>query len=279
MVELFKIGNFTIYLFGVMIAIGMIVGICLMQIEAKRKNLNSDQMFELALYTLIVSVIGARIYYILVFNLQEYIKNPIEVFSLRDGGLSIQGGMITGVLFALWYAKRKNIAFWKAADAFAPAIVAGQAIGRIGCDVFGIPMKTIYPWGVVVNSQVLHPAQMYEMILDLILFSYLWSRRGKIKYNGQLFIEYVIGFSINRAIVEFFRTNPVVIKPLTVAHITSIVLIIAALIVRNFVKDKQMMPEVEIKNNTVKTYIYEYVLVVLVGIIGLLIYYNVHQAF
>lgn len=277
MVELFKIGNFTIYIFGVMVSIGMIVGIYLMHSEAKRKGLDTDNMFELALYTLIASVVGARLYYILVFNLGKYIENPSEIFLLRSGGLSIQGGLIGGILLAVWYTKRKNIPFWKAADAFAPGIVAGQAIGRIGCDIFGIPMKTIYPWGIIVNSQVLHPAQMYEMILDLILFGYLWGNRGKIKYHGQLFIKYIIGFSINRAIIEFFRTNPIVIKPLTVAHITSIVIIIVALIVKNIIKDNQVMLEEDMKSNAIKVYIYEYIFIILVGVIGLFIYYNVHS--
>lgn len=140
-------------------------------------------------------------------------------------------------------------------------------------------IKTIYPWGIIVNSQVLHPAQMYEMILDLILFGYLWGSRGKIKYHGQLFIKYIIGFSINRAIIEFFRTNPIVIKPLTVAHITSIVIIIAALIVRNIIKDKQTISEEDVQSNAIKAYIYEYILIILVGAIGLFIYYNVHSVF
>lgn len=279
MVELFKIGNFTIYLFGVMIAIGMIVGIYLMQSEAKRKGLDSDTMFELAMYTLLASVIGARLYYILVFNPNPYIQNLVEVFSFRDGGLSIQGGLIGGTLFAVWYTKRKKISFWTAADAFAPGIVAGQAIGRIGCDIFGIPMQTSYPWGIVINYQLLHPAQMYEMVLDLILFVYLWSRRGKIEYNGQLFIKYIIVFSINRFIIEFFRINPVVIEPFTVAHITSIVIIILALIIRNIIKNKERMEEIDLEDNNVKAYGHEYILAVLVGVIGMFIYYNVHSAF
>lgn len=279
MVELFKIGNFAIYLFGVMIAIGMIIGIYLVHSESKRKGLDIDIIFELAMYTLVASVIGARLYYILVFNPSPYIQNPVEIFSFRDGGLSIQGGLIGGILFSFWYTKRKKLNFWIAADAFAPGIVAAQAVGRIGCDIFGIPMKTSYPWGIIINSQLLHPAQMYEMILDLILFVYLWNRRGKIKYNGQLFINYIIGFSINRFIIEFFRTNPVVIGSLTVAHITSIVIITVALIVRNITKNKERMGKTDLQDNIVKVYGYEYVLVVLVGAIGMFIYYNVHSAF
>lgn len=285
MVELFKIGNFAIYLFSVMIAIGlmivigMFIGIYLMHRESKRKGLDTDSMFELAMYTLVASIIGARLYYIIVFNPSPYIENLVEIFSLRDGGLSIQGGLIGGIFFSFWYTKRKKLNFWTAADAFAPGIVAAQAVGRIGCDIFGIPMKTSYPWGIVINSQLLHPAQMYEMILDLILFVYLWNRRGKIKYNGQLFINYIIGFSINRFIIEFFRTNPVVIGSLTVAHITSIVIIIVALIVRNITKNKERMEKADLQDNIVEVYSYEYIIVVLVGAIGMFIYYNVHSVF
>jgi phosphatidylglycerol:prolipoprotein diacylglycerol transferase len=85
--------------------------------------------------------------------------------------------------------------------------------------------------------------------------------------------------SYNRAIIEFFRTNPIVIGPLTVAHITSIVMIIVALIVRNVIKDKQTMSEEDIQSNAIKACIYEYILIVLVGVIGFFIYYNVHSRF
>ncbi|TDT63653.1 prolipoprotein diacylglyceryl transferase [Fonticella tunisiensis] len=276
MVELFKIGHFSIYLFGVTIALGMLAGIFIMSREAKRKGLNADKMFDLALYTILAAILGARLYYIIAFAPGYYLKNPGEIIKINAGGLSIQGGLIGGILFALWYTKKKEISFWRAADAFAPGIALGQAIGRIGCDVFGIPMKKIYPWGIKVSGQILHPAQMYEMILDLILFTYLRRRRGKIKYNGELFIKYIIGFSINRAVVEIFRTNPIVINPLTIAQVTSIAIIIIALFVNRFLKSRSEILQEDVANNTVEVPIYQYLLILALAAAGMWFYYYIH---
>lgn len=276
MVVLFNIGHISIYLFGVTIALGMLAGLYIMSTEVKRKGLNRDKMFDLALCTIVAGVLGARLYYIAAFNLGYYIKNPIEIIKISSGGLSIQGGLIAGILFAIWYTKRKGISFLKAADAFAPGIAIGQAIGRIGCDVFGISMKNIYFWGIKVNGQILHPAQMYEMLLDLILFIYLWNRKGKIKYDGEIFIKYIIGFSINRAIVEIFRTNPIVIGPLTVAHVTSIIIIIIALIANRIIKNKSQIVQESVVNNTARIPAYQYILILALAAAGLWFYYFIH---
>ncbi|MBU5485129.1 prolipoprotein diacylglyceryl transferase [Clostridium sp. MSJ-11] len=276
MVELFRIGHFSIYLFGVAVALGIIVGMFIMSIESKRKGLDSDKIFDLALYTILASIIGARIYYVVAFDLSYYIQNPSEIFLISSGGMSIQGGLIGGTLFALWYTKKKNISFFEAADVAAPAIAIGQAIGRIGCDVFGIPMKNVYPWGINVAGQILHPAQMYEMYLNLILFIFLWSRRGKIRYNGELFIKYIIGFSINRALVEIFRTNPLVVGPLSIAHVTSIIIIILALIVNKKIKNNNMIVESNVECSRVKVPMYQYILVALIAILGTWFYYYIH---
>ncbi|KXG73757.1 prolipoprotein diacylglyceryl transferase [Thermotalea metallivorans] len=276
MKELFKIGHFGIYIFGVTIVAGMLAGLLIMMREAKRKGMDKNKMLDLATYTIIVSIIGARAYYILAFDFPYYLKNPIEIFYIRNGGLSIQGGLIAGVLFALWYTKKNKIFFWKAADAFAPGIIMGQAIGRIGCDVFGIPMERIYPWGVKINNQILHPVQIYEMLLNLILFTYLWRSRGKLKYNGELFIKYIMGFSMNRAIVEFFRSNPMVIQPFTIAHVTSLFIIIAAFLGGRSIREKQRVANEIPSNDYVKVSIFEYMLIFGIGAVGTLIYYSLY---
>lgn len=274
--ELFRIGHFSINIFGVMIAIGIITGILIMLKEAKRKGLNEDNVFDLAIYTIIAAVIGARLYYVIGFNFSYYLKNPLEIIFVNLGGLSIQGGLLGGIVFAVWYTKKKGILFWETADIFAPSIAIGQAIGRIGCDIFGTPMKTIYPWGIKVGSQIVHPAQMYEMVLDLLLFTYLWRKKDRLSYKGELFIKYIIGFSINRAIVEFFRTNPVIIKPFTIAHVTSFIMIVTAIIVGRIIKSKYRI-EQDTENDTVKVPIYQYALIFSVGIVGVAIYYFINS--
>jgi len=274
--EIFRIGNVSIYLFGITIALGMLAGLWVMLKEAKRKELNNDKMFDLVLYTILVGLVGARLYYVFAFNPKYYLKNPVEILFVHQGGLSIQGALIGGILVAIWYIRKNGLNFWKVADTFAPGIIIGQAIGRIGCDVFGIPMKTIYPWGIKVGSQILHPAQLYEVFLNLILFTYLWTGRGKSKYNGETFIKYIIGFSIIRAIVEFFRTNPIVYKPFTIAHVTSLVIIIIALIVNKKIKNKSHNEQEIVANSTATVGFADYSLIFSIAVIGTWLYYFIH---
>jgi phosphatidylglycerol:prolipoprotein diacylglycerol transferase len=274
--ELFRIGHFSIHVFGVTIALGILVGLWIMMKEAKRKGLEADKILDLGIYTIIVSILGARLYYVIAFNLSYYIEHKKEIIMINNGGLSIQGALIAGTIFAIWYTGRKNIHFWKVADAFAPGIIIGQAIGRIGCDVFGIPMERIYPWGVMVNSRLLHPAQLYEAVLDLALFMYLWRVRGKIKYNGEIFIKYIIGFSVIRAAVEFFRTNPVVYGPFTIAHVTSFAIIIAAVAAGRIIRDRKENEGQISENDAVKVGLAEYLVILAGAAAGIWFYYYIN---
>ncbi|GAB6138205.1 prolipoprotein diacylglyceryl transferase [Halanaerobaculum tunisiense] len=234
---LLRLGPFSVSLFGVFIALGIVAGFYILNKEASRKKLDQDKIFNLALYNIIIGIIGARLYYVIAFNPAYYFKHPVDIFMIQQGGLSIQGALLAAILFSVGYIKFKKLSFWKAADTFAPALILGQAIGRIGCDVFGIPMKNNYFWGVEINNQLLHPVQIYEALLNFILFMLLWNYRDKIKYNGQLFLYYWIGFSMNRGIVEFFRVNPIVLKPFTIVHITSLVMILLALVARTYISN------------------------------------------
>lgn len=276
MVEIFRIGHFAIYLFGVTIALGMLVGMAIMIKEAKRKGMNVDKLTDLAMYSIIVSVVGARLYYVIAFNFKYYLSNPKQILSIRDGGLSIQGALIFGIAFAFWYTRKRKISFWKAADAFVPGIIMGQAIGRIGCDVFGVPMEKPYPWGIMVNSQLLHPAQLYEALLDILLFVYLWRSRGKVRYNGELFMKYIIGFSIIRAIVEFFRVNPIVFGPFTIAHVTSFVIIVVASIIHRNIKKRKIMGYESKLINEAEASIVHYIVIALFAGVSIWFYYYIH---
>ena len=230
MKTIFNMGHYSINVFGLFIAIGIIVGYLVTMKEAKRKDFSTDIISDLIFYVIIFGIIGARLYYVLVFNLDFYLSNLNKIVAIWDGGLSIQGGLLGGGIAALVYYRIKKINLWKAADIMAPGIILGQAIGRVGCDVFVVAMRNKYFWGMLREGSLLHPAQMYESILNYILFGILWARRKSIKYDGQLFFIYLIGFSINRFIVEFFRANPIFVKPLTVAHVTSIALIVISII-------------------------------------------------
>ena len=273
MKTMFNIGHYSMNVFGMFIALGIIAGYLLAIKEAKRKKFSIDSITDLILYVIIFGIIGARLYYVVVFNLDYYLNNLNKIIAFWDGGLSIQGGLIGGSITALIYARLKKVNVWRAADIMAPGIILGQAIGRVGCDVFGIAMKNNYFWGMLRGGTLLHPTQIYESILNYILFGFLWSKRKSVKYDGQLFFTYLIGFSINRFIVEFFRSNPIFIQPFTVAHATSVVLIVISIIAMKILKSNNKTKTHTIdKTFNIKTS--EIILIVAAMGISIFLYYN-----
>lgn len=244
---LFEIFGLPIYFFGTMIAIGMLGGILISYMEVRRKKLEYDRVFDLALYGIISAVVGARLFYIIFYNFSYYIKNPIEIFEISEGGLSIHGGLIGAFIFGWFYFRKHKLKFFKYADAIVPGIILGQGIGRVGCDVFGKVMTTPYLWGVERSGQILHPTQLYEFILNYIVFFILWRKRKSIRYEGQLFVWYLILFSINRSVVELFRHNPSVIGWFSISHLLSLVLIIGAFILMAILKQNRL---VDIQENS-----------------------------
>lgn len=276
MVELFKVGSFQVYLFGIAIALGILGAMFIILKETNRKHMETEEMMDVMFYTLIASFIGARVYYIIAFDLKFYISNPMQIFAIRNGGLSIQGGILFGIVFAIIYTKIRKINFWKVADTFAPGIIMGQAIGRFGCDVFGIPMEESYFWGVNYNSVVRHPVQLYEAFLNLALFIILWKYRDRQKYHGQTFVRYIIGFSIIRGSVEFFRINPIIWGPITIVHLTSVLIIVAALFMRARIKKKYAIMKHPLPDSSRVNNQWIYFITVLIASIGTWFFYNIH---
>ena len=152
-------------------------------------------------------------------------------------------------------------------------VALAQGIGRVGCDVFGKAMTNIMPWGINYNGQILHPAQVYEFILDYILFIILWRRSYKKKFEGELFVIYLIAFPIIRGIVEFFRINPVVWGPFSISHVLSLVLVIIGLIIYRILYKKNSQENVNIENKINLTTMIFYLIALIV--ISIFIFYFV----
>jgi phosphatidylglycerol---prolipoprotein diacylglyceryl transferase len=216
---LLEIGPLTIRWYGVMIATACLLGIWLTGKEADRKGLDKKIIQDFSLYAVIGAIIGARFYYVAFGDWSLFLKKPLSLFAIWQGGLAIHGGILGGLLVGLFYTRKHKISFLKLADTLTPSIILGQAIGRIGCffngDAHGYP--TDLPWGIVFSpetpagqmfpGQSLHPTQLYEMILNLIIFGVLWKVRKKIKIEGYLFLHYVMLYSIIRIFVEHFRPD------------------------------------------------------------------------
>ncbi|KGE71753.1 prolipoprotein diacylglyceryl transferase [Spirochaeta lutea] len=253
--RIIHIGPVSIPLLGLFIIIGILTSIGLLSYDADKKKLDKDLIYDSITKILIFGIIGARVYYILIFNLKPYIENPLSIFFVWQGGLSIQGGILGGIIGGVITFRKDAIGFWKMADFLAPGVILAQAVARIGCDVFGNPIESPLPWGVVVDGIHVHPVQMYESLLNYLLFFILWISRERIRFQGQLFLSYTIGFSLNRFIVEFFRTNPMILPPLTVAHITSIGFIILAGIIWMVLGNQEKFQIQHTKVNRINTII------------------------
>lgn len=222
MEPLFSIGPIKIYLFGMMIAIGLAIGLYLFLKVAKSKGLNDKVLLDGVLLAFLGGVIGARVIYVLVYNPSYYFANPIEILYLHNGGLSIHGGLVGGFIVGIFYLRWVKIPIWKTLDLAAPFIILTQGISRIGCDVFGYPTSSDPLWAIKVDGVLLHPVQAYEFTLNYLLFGYLWLRLQSSAYQGQVFLHYLVGFLTIRGIVEFFRDNPLLFDIISVSHVMSI---------------------------------------------------------
>lgn len=253
MKELFSFGPIHIYFFGLMIAIAAIIGGAFAIKQGEKRGINEDTMFNLIFIVVISGVLGARLFYILFYNPSFYFSNLGEIIKINEGGLSIHGGIVSAVAAGYLYSIKSKISFLKLADIAVVGIALAQGIGRVGCDVFGKPMTNIMIWGINYNGQILHPAQVYEFILDYILFIILWRRSYKKKFEGELFVIYLIAFAIIRAIVEFFRINPVIWGPFSISHLLSLVLVIIGLVVYKILSRRAIIENrIYIEDNKLK---------------------------
>jgi len=232
---LFKIGPITIYSYGVMLTLAFGVGIYLARERALIVGISTKIIMDLGVYVLISSIIGARLLYVLT-NLNEYKAHPLEAIFSRYGFV-FYGGLILATTVGIWYLRRQKLPVWEIADISAPSIAIGQAIGRIGCFLNGCcyGKPTTLPWGVMLLGKnplemtPIHPTQLYSSVSDLIIFvilSCLWKRK---KFDGQVFLSYLILYSIARFIIEIYRgDNPYIFLHLTLSQIISIFIGLAA---------------------------------------------------
>lgn len=236
MKPLLSIGPINIYLFGLMIAIGGAIGLYLFLKVAKNRRLDENILLDGVLLAFIGGVVGARLIYVLVYDPAYYLANPLQIFFIHNGGLSIHGGLLGGFLVGILFLRKKKIPILKTLDIAAPFIILAQGISRIGCDVFGVPTSSDLLWAIKFDGVLVHPVQAYEFILNYLLFGYLWLRLKSKAYDGQVLFHYLIGFLAVRGFVEFFRDNPLLFGVISVSHVMSLVGIIILILVMNYQK-------------------------------------------
>ncbi|CAM3686877.1 prolipoprotein diacylglyceryl transferase [Aeromicrobium ponti] len=241
----FEIGPLTVYWYGIIIGLGVILGYYFATKEAKRLGLNKDIFADLLLWALPIALISARIYYV-IFKWEYYSKNPGEIVAIWEGGIAIHGALIGATITAIIFAKKRGVSFWKLADIAAPSIILGQAIGRWGNfmnqEAYGGPVTRAVlenlqlPDFIIdqmfINGQYYQPTFLYESIWNLAGFIILILLRRIQLRQGELFLSYIIWYSIGRFFVEGMRTDSLMLtETLRMAQFISVVLVICSLLV------------------------------------------------
>lgn len=206
---LFSAGRLTFYTYGLMLGLGFAAGVFLASRRAEAKELNPDSLFWFFILLLVGGVAGGRLFHVALNR--WYYQDWRSILDTTQGGLAIHGVLVGGALTAAIYSRVKRIPFGKLADLVAPSVILGQAIGRIGCFFSGCcyGIETSGTWGFFTRFApgLRHPYQLYESAADFALFAALIFLSGKIAFDGGLFAFYVLGYSVLRLLLEFFRDN------------------------------------------------------------------------
>lgn len=227
------IGPFAFHLYGAVIGIAIFIGWFVSKKRAKLYKIPVN-IFEdyLLILPLTSSLIGARAYHVADYW-HVYNQNPISILYIQNGGLGIWGALIGAVIGLSIYCKIRKLDLLKVLDLCAPALVLGQAIGRIGNYInqegFGPP--TNLPWKVYIeplnrplnflSDEYFHPTFFYEAILNLLSFFILIIIAKKQKKPGQVFSVYLILYALSRFVTEHFRIDTWIIQDLKVSYLFS----------------------------------------------------------
>ncbi|MGR6835265.1 prolipoprotein diacylglyceryl transferase [Syntrophomonas erecta] len=235
---LFKIGNLSIYSWGFMLAIAVLLAIWGISRLFEQEGYNRDMVLDMVILMVVFGIIVARLSYIVVYEWQEFLAHPLSFFSLQNGGISgliWYGAFLGGFIPFAIYIWHKQLSFWKVTDMFAPFLALGYAIVRIGCflngccygEITNSVCGVVFPY---VDAFTRHPTQLYSSAINLVLFAFLIWFYPRRKFPGQVFLLYLMGYSLYRFIVEFFRFNLITYGPISLGQVYTIGLFIIALV-------------------------------------------------
>ena len=234
-----------IHTYGLMIAIGFLCAIATVRKLSVKSEMNPDLVSDLAFWLLFVGFIGARVLFIIT-RLDYFIKDPLDMFKVWEGGLVFFGGLIASSFFGFYYIKKHALNAWKMMDVLAPGLVVAHAFGRLGCFgagcCYGRP--TGMPWGVRFDSDLvdfqfrgipLHPTQLYESFSLFILFFGLLHIFKTKKFDGQVGLTFFMLYPIIRSIIEVYRGDSVrgfvIENVVSTSQFISILVFLAAFVV------------------------------------------------
>ena len=239
------IGNFELKWYSFLILISFILGSIIVYIQIKKLDLDKNTIIDFLFYLILFAIIGARIYYV-IFNLNYYLKYPLEIIKVWEGGLAIHGGILAGLLYLFYFCKKRKIDILKITDVIVPALSIGQAIGRWGNffnqEAFGpvVEYSTLKSMhlpnfiieGMYIDNNYHYPTFLFESIWCFIIFIVIiiliMFKKQKKGLNTSI---YLIMYGLERFIIESMRQDSLMLFNIKVAQIVSIIMILFGIII------------------------------------------------
>lgn len=209
----FRLGSVPVYWYGIIICIAFVLALCYVLANCNRFGINQNAMVDAVIVGLVCGIIGARLYYVIFFPGDVYLRDPIKILHINEGGIAIYGGLIGGILGGLIVAKKKKINIMAALDLASLGFLIGQSVGRWGNfvnqEAFGQETASIF--GMISENTggvAVHPCFLYESVWCLagFLILHFFSIDRK-KYDGQIFLLYIVWYGSARFIIEALRTD------------------------------------------------------------------------
>lgn len=241
-----SIGNFNIHWYGIIIALGFVLAILYCIKIKSYADISADNICDIAIYGAPAGIICARLYYV-IFSFSEYKDNLWDIFKIWEGGIAIYGGVIGAVLAVYIYCKVKKLNVSKVFDVCIIGVVIGQIIGRWGNfvngEAYGVQTDILWRMGIIENGKEIfvHPTFLYESLWNTGVFVILNIILRHKKFDGQVFLSYLLFYSLGRVWIESLRTDSLYLGALRVSQVLSVILIIVSLfaIIFNLKKKNQ----------------------------------------
>lgn len=239
----FRLGPISIHWYGILIALAFLIGITGSAREVRKADLDEDAYYSLVIWTVIASLFGARLYYVL-FEWPYYSLHPEDIIAVWKGGLAIHGGLLAGALTLFIGSKHYKFRFWELADKITPYLILGQGIGRwgnyINQEAYGYAVDPAdIPWAMYIDGAWRHPTFLYESLWDVMGFFFLMTLSRKVKtQEGDIGLAYLMFYSSGRFVIESFRTDSLMLGPLRMAQVVSLFLALLSLLIFIFKHQK-----------------------------------------
>lgn len=248
----FQIGNIKIYWYAILIALSFLIAIVALKKECSKNKINYEDILEIMIIAIPIAIISARLYYV-IFNLDCYLKNPLEIINIKNGGLAIYGGIIGACITIIICAKKKKIKILKICDMCVPYLSLGQSIGRWGnffnIEAHGTETNNLFRMGIIENGKYIevHPTFLYESVCTFILFFILLYISRYKKYDGQLTLIYLFFYSGIRMIIEGLRTDSLMLGNIRISQLISIIIFCITLLILICIKTKNKIRQINCK--------------------------------